>query len=170
MTLRPCSRCRNLKPSTAYATDNQRSDGLSSRCKACKAEIERERRATAKRKPAPIVELRPGLRLVDRNPVEVAPAGPSVALGAEAQASGGGRHRTALEEAVAAATWLTSVHAAAVSYARSLADLLDASSLEGLLPGRAEPQYLLALKALGLVHTPAAAESDKPAMLNVSGY
>lgn len=141
------------------------------RCKACKAEVAREARAKAKRTPAPVVEIRPGLRLVVETPAEPAPEAVTDSAPVR-QDTGGGRHRTAFETALAAADWINGTHAAAVEYARSLADLLDAASLEGILPGRAEPQYLLALKALGLHYVAPVKAAEAPAapMLNVSNY
>lgn len=41
--VKPCSRCGEVKPSSAFSPDRRKSDGLQSRCKACLADIGRAR-------------------------------------------------------------------------------------------------------------------------------
>lgn len=95
----------------------------------------------------------------------------------EAQDTGGGRHLTALNEALAAATWLTPVDAAVVEYARGLArgmDGAEARAVEeyGVATVQESAQYLLALKALRLdaASRMKDAAPAAPAMLNVANY
>lgn len=155
--------------------DKRRPDGLRSMCRACDAELSRERRATAKRTAAPVVELRPGLRLVE-SPQETAPAAP-VPPGAVAQDVGGGRHTAALERAIGAADWLGPLDAAVIEYARGLARGLDAAEVSAMsefgVSGVSEsPQYLLALKALRLDAATRIKEAAAPSMpaLSVANY
>jgi hypothetical protein len=171
VTLKPCVRCRALKPADQFAVDQRRSDGRSSICKPCKAEDQKARRARAKRGPADVVELRPGLQLVEYTS-PVAEAKPQRRRTA-------GRHAEALEDALAAAPWIEAADAALVEYARSIARGMDAAeaAFEGDsdITVKPEPQYLAALKALRLdpaSRHKASAAAEAPAIrtFDASGY
>ncbi|CCQ44325.1 hypothetical protein ARTSIC4J27_249 [Pseudarthrobacter siccitolerans] len=41
-----CAKCQHVRPLSAFTTDTRKPDGLSSRCKSCEAQRQRERRAS----------------------------------------------------------------------------------------------------------------------------
>lgn len=163
-----CTRCRAVKPVTEFGTDSRRASGRKARCRACEAELARERRARPPRSP--------GLVLAMPARTDPGEPDPPAGSGREDQDDAGadedlylGPYAAALEKTLKELS-LRDVDAAAVSVARGLARAMDGAYGDPNQVTVISPRYIAALKALRATRDTAKDLPTRPPRQDASNF